>query len=446
MTAAGGSGEANGMGTQEPGILPQAPPSGLRLARFGFRGRRKKKEGVIQGKLRIRSPPGAFLILGVMVVVVGTAVAVAGYWPYRAHRAGGAGGGASGANGTRVSAGGRGPGARSILSTSGLVHNDRMKLLGPIIMGVGLFIFICANTMLYENRDRETQQLLAQARSVICSMSAAVPPDDDLPPAPRDADFPCHYQWVTNLAPADLNIRCLEEAAGSEPLLLQVRAGEGKWAEGGGRPPAGTLLTKALHHQESSSPSMSLRSVHSDSCNSSQINFNVLTGSPLVERRVVSSTGALALPLIKLNNCLIEASPSSRGSWDAPALPRRSYSLSSRTNPREAQVGGAGQDPALAVAMATADRPTFLPEPLRKDYNSDVCLNMVGLADAWSPSPSGGVPVEERKHRSWPRLDLGSARRYLKLENKEDSVDRLLDQLEQQYSQWDKVCGSGPFQ
>ncbi|KAG7225376.1 hypothetical protein INR49_027365 [Caranx melampygus] len=74
---------------------------------------------------------------------------------------------------------------------------------------------------------------------------------------------------------------------------------------------------------------------------------------------------------------------------------------------------------------------------MRREAGSQVCVNILGqVVEA----------VEEQTHRSWPRLDLGCGRRYLKLENKEDSVDKLLDQLEQQCSQWDKSFGSGPFQ
>ncbi|MBN3301929.1 transmembrane protein 200A [Amia ocellicauda] len=438
MTAAGATGAARDMRNQEPWSLAQPSPSRQRLPRFSFR---SKKEGVIQGKLRIKSPSGAFLILGVFVVLVGTAVAVAGYWPYRAHRAAMLSQSRTGLNDSRVA--GRSMGVRSILSTQNLIHNDRMKLLGPIIMGVGLFIFICANTMLYENRDRETQVLLAQTQKMICSMSAHL--------EERGCVLPRHYQWMTNLSHADLNIRCLEELTGSESLLLQMKSGEGhKWADCYA---PNTLQTKALHHKESS-PSLSLHSVHSDSCNSSEGNFNVLS-CQAPDPRVACSTNALSLPLIKLNNCLIEAGPSLSTGRDCvrDAPPRRSYSLSCRTVPR-------GDVTAARTALHLDSSPTeeghpdrthrntFLPEPGRKEFSSDVCLQLSGHSRSLDLGRGGeqcGAPMEERKNRSWPRLDLSSLKKYMKLENKEDSVDKLLDQLEQQYSQWERSC-SGPFQ
>ncbi|XP_053560755.1 transmembrane protein 200B [Bombina bombina] len=99
-----------------------------------------------QGKLRFRSPPGAFVLLGILLVVTGLIVAVIGYWPH--HR----------------------------YNTSSLLtpppppqshpHVERLKLIGPVIMGIGLFVFICANTLLYENRDTETRILLQNRESI----------------------------------------------------------------------------------------------------------------------------------------------------------------------------------------------------------------------------------------------------------------------------------------
>uniref|UniRef100_A0A8C5BYN5 Transmembrane protein 200B n=1 Tax=Gadus morhua TaxID=8049 RepID=A0A8C5BYN5_GADMO len=155
------------------GLPTLSPSHQTHKPRFSLRSK-KKKAGVIRGKLRIRSIPGAFLVLGIVVVVVGTGLAVAGYWPYRISRASMLGPGkAEGVSNTQTSSWSLG--AQSLLTTAGLIHSERMKLLGPVIMGVGLFILICANTVLYENRDRETQVLLAQMRNVICSVSAVVP-------------------------------------------------------------------------------------------------------------------------------------------------------------------------------------------------------------------------------------------------------------------------------
>ncbi|XP_010182671.1 PREDICTED: transmembrane protein 200B, partial [Mesitornis unicolor] len=49
--------------------------------------------------------------------------------------------------------------------------SEKLKLIGPVIMGIGLFIFICANTMLYENRDMETRRLMQKG---LYSMATAL--------------------------------------------------------------------------------------------------------------------------------------------------------------------------------------------------------------------------------------------------------------------------------
>lgn len=40
---------------------------------------------VVRGKIRLYSPSGFFLILGVLISIVGIAMAVLGYWPQKEH-------------------------------------------------------------------------------------------------------------------------------------------------------------------------------------------------------------------------------------------------------------------------------------------------------------------------------------------------------------------------
>nr|XP_029518672.1 transmembrane protein 200A-like [Oncorhynchus nerka] len=426
------------------GQTPSSPSPRQRMAGFSLRGR--KKEGLIRGELRIHSMPGAFLVLGVIVVVVGTALAVAGYWPYRTQRSQLLGVGQQGSGSVDAAGGVRGGGvsepqssgwnlgAKSLLTTASLIHSERMKLLGPVIMGVGLFILICANTVLYENRDRETQMLLAQMRSVICSVSAAVP-SADLSDMSAANSMARHYQWVSSLPATHLNILYLQQLASSEPLLQTTRDSReeeeeratdcikmgfnmGRDGGGGGGPRVGGF-----------SPGR---------------DGGGGGGGPRIGG---FSPDPQPAHLFKLNNCLVSASSLSTlggDDWErsevTATLPRRSHSLSYRTNPgpHGPQTVKCQQEGAIRPWGPGAD-----PEGLRSEPSSDVYVNMVGCGGVEPPELT---PVEEQRHRSWPRLDLGCARRYLKLDNKEDSVDRLLDQLEQQCSQWDNSFGSGPFQ
>ncbi|CAG11915.1 unnamed protein product, partial [Tetraodon nigroviridis] len=72
--------------------------------------RHLRRSNPLRTKLHLRSAPGVWLLLGVLVVLVGMGVAVAGY----------------------VSAAPKPAGGR------GSTHTERMKLAGPVIMGVGV--------------------------------------------------------------------------------------------------------------------------------------------------------------------------------------------------------------------------------------------------------------------------------------------------------------------
>lgn len=418
------------MKTQKARSGAKSSPSYRGKSCFTLRGR-KKKDGVIQGKIRMRSMPGAFFVLGFLVVIVGTILAVAGYWPYQISKISLLGA-AERESISESPASAWSVGPKSFLSTGSLMHSERMKLLGPVIMGVGLFILICANTVLYENRDRETQMLLAQMRSVICSVSTAVPSVDLKRIAAANA-MAKQYQWVSSLPAAHLNIICLQQLAISEPMLQSRQHTEQENNTGGfymyQRP---DVQTKALHHQDSK-PLPSLHSHLSNSSNASQ--------TDLYTQHVALLRGSGNFSLeptlfIKHNNCLVSASSMSTLGVNSEEIPatqlRRCQSMSYRTKPYTAH-----SPVCVEVGFYTAEEEGEINQPLVKETGSQVIINIPGhVVEA----------MEELTHRSWPRLDLGTGRRYMKLENKGDSVDKLLDLLEQQCLQWDKTFGSGPFQ
>ncbi|XP_068188423.1 transmembrane protein 200A [Antennarius striatus] len=384
---------------------PAASPPSKRRCCFSLRGR-KKKEGVVRGKLRMRSTPGAFMVVGVVVVLVGTGLAMAGYWPYRMNKSSFLDADAD-RDGSQTSGWSLG------LLSAGVLHSEQMKLLGPVVMGVGLFILICANTVLYENRDRETQMLLAQMRSVICSVSTAMP-SAHLQEGAAANQTARHYQWVSSLPAAQLNVLCLHPLASSEPLLPR----------GTGAPQQdlqdvyqlAVLQTQAPPDQESKAPP-SVGSAHSRSspCHSSQ----------RANRQSAAEPGGGGSVTPHLNSLVSASSMSTLGvdEGDAPPQPRRCHSMSYRTNRHAARAHACPSEGGRATP----------PVPLRKEAESQVCLNIP-------------EQMEEQTHRSWPQVDLGGGRRYLELEGKEDSVDKLLDLLAQRGSQGGHGFGSGPFQ
>ena len=240
----------------------------------------------LDAKLRLASGPGVWLLLGALVVLVGMSVAVAGY----------------------VSA------APKPVSGRGGTHAERMKLTGPVVMGVGLFIFICAATLLYENRDREvhrrgTPDDLENLQGGSCWEDSQEQPS-----------FGCQEQWEctdgeqaswatpahilplssqSSLLPHALthsnrhNISSAPspppppEAGGADQKEVDRTEQEEEEEEEEDEEKEGKsiLLARVLHHQEPTphppSPcrSISQSSVCSDSCHSSENNFNVRTDS-----------------------------------------------------------------------------------------------------------------------------------------------------------------------
>ncbi|XP_013871048.1 transmembrane protein 200C [Austrofundulus limnaeus] len=226
-----------------------------------------RKGEALRTKLRLGSAPGVWLLLGALVVLVGMSVAVAGY----------------------VSAGPKPTGRR------GSTHVERMKLAGPVVMGVGLFIFICAATLLYENRDREsltrdTPDDLEDLKGGSCwedsqdlegeQTSWATPvhilplasqsPPSPLPPPPPSPPHSNRHSISTKASlppPPD---------AGGANREEDDRKEEEKGKS--------ILLTRVLHHQEPTphppSPCLSI-SGGSDRSDSSEVNFNVRTDSEL---------------------------------------------------------------------------------------------------------------------------------------------------------------------
>lgn len=239
--------------------------------------RHLRKGEAFKTKLHLRSAPGVWLLVGVVVVLVGMCVAVAGY----------------------VSAAPNPAGVR------GNTHADRMKLSGPVVMGVGLFIFICAATLLYENRDHEVVR--RDTPDDLEDLKGGSGWED----SQEQSSFGCQEQWECKdgeqgswAAPAHTlplsNQNCVpptlphanrHNISGGPSPLPPLDAGGGdredmdrREEEKEGR---STLLARVLHHQEPTpqppSPCLSIShsSIYSDSCNSSEIHFNIRTESPL---------------------------------------------------------------------------------------------------------------------------------------------------------------------
>lgn len=151
--------------------------------------KKKKKNDVVivKGKLNLCSPAGLVAAVGLFVLMVGVSMAVLGYWPSKSQH------GYQERRRTGVYHPNRSysksPPVLSNLTSEkpkldrtlnqshannsapeptphcgflcdfldNYLYSDNLKVFGPLVMGIGIFLFICANAVLHENRDKKTK-------------------------------------------------------------------------------------------------------------------------------------------------------------------------------------------------------------------------------------------------------------------------------------------------
>uniref|UniRef100_A0A8C3KS94 Transmembrane protein 200C n=1 Tax=Calidris pygmaea TaxID=425635 RepID=A0A8C3KS94_9CHAR len=178
---------------------PLRPQSQVPKRKRKSKKKRKNDVVVVKGKLKLCSLSGLIALCGILVLLVGIALAVVGYWPKpnQVYREGSFSGGRQLApqggtpkNRSRSQEGAQteihleSPPRANTSATattrvppqspptssppqasvgflfrlfSSYLHSDKLKVLGPLIMGIGIFLFICANAVLHENRDKKTK-------------------------------------------------------------------------------------------------------------------------------------------------------------------------------------------------------------------------------------------------------------------------------------------------
>ncbi|XP_069731413.1 transmembrane protein 200B isoform X2 [Phaenicophaeus curvirostris] len=396
--------------TREPeaaGTKPSVPPAPSR--RRGRRLRRKSPPEVpVKGQLRMRSPSGAFVMVGISVVLVGMTIAVVGYWPHRGPASSGAStGNASVAGDVR----------KEVAAGRHVPHSEKLKLIGPVIMGIGLFIFICANTMLYENRDMETRRLMQKGLYSIAG----------LPEGPGPEDERCQH-GDSQHAPKD-NAECVEGCYQVDLSCPRCPGPGTKWSDCYGLNRLQTMAELLQH--PGASPATSLLSLRSGA--SAEANLS-LSCHARAESLLSSTVGALALPVIKLNNRLLDAAARGAGERaegsgaelppEAPRLARAPLCASGSIAPRGQDRGGGGH------VIVNMDGGCLGAEPAAAELSLDAQLHAPGHSkslDLGRPGVLVVAPIKERKNRSWPRLDHVSLVGYAKLESTGESSDRLLE-------------------
>ncbi|NXH25677.1 T200B protein, partial [Myiagra hebetior] len=348
------SAESNGPMREPEQGGPKVPVPPIPPRHRGRRLRRKPPtEPPLKGQLRMRSPAGAFVMVGISVVLVGMTIAVVGYWPHRGH----GGTGASAGNTSVV-----GDMRREVAAGRHVPHSEKLKLIGPVIMGIGLFIFICANTMLYENRDMETRRLMQKG---LYGLAVGLPGG----PSPEDS----HCQHGDSQPIPKANAECLEGCYQVD-LSCQPCPGPGsKWSDCYG-PNRLQTMAEFLQHP-AASPAASLHSLHSTEAN-------------------------LSLPCRAGAESLLPAPCGQDSGGDD---------------------GGGGH---IAIKMGD-DCPSVEPlVELSPDGHLHTPGHSKSL-DLGRPGVLLVAPIKDRKNRSWPRLDHVSLVGYTKLESTGESSDRL---------------------
>ncbi|NXX51293.1 T200A protein, partial [Tricholaema leucomelas] len=393
---------------------------------------------IVRGKIRLYSPSGFFLVLGVLIAAFGIAMAILGYWPQKEQLLGSAE--ALSVNETQVL---RGQGSALLRFFERHLHSDKMKMLGPFTMGIGIFIFICANAILHENRDKETKiihmrdiystvidihTLRLKEQQQLSGAFGGLLGEGEL----RQAGSSCASQLAAHtVAPFSgfkSSFRVDSSAEEDEVTLTEVRT-------------TGSLLPPLLTEQSGSVFGLyPQRSKAQDDRSSIKCETKSI---------VSSSISAFTLPVIKLNNCVIDEPSIDHITEDSEISKSRSRNLSMDSLPLPATDTQEPCRPSAALlprhsslldtpadqsrsSMTLGPSPGKLLSPgaARKQFGSNTSLHLLSSHSKSLDLDRGPstltVQAEQRKHPSWPRLDRSNSKGYMKLENKEDPMDRLL--------------------
>ncbi|XP_061479805.1 transmembrane protein 200A [Rhineura floridana] len=395
---------------------------------------------VVRGKIRLYSPSGFFLVLGVVISFLGIAMAILGYWPQKDPFLESED--SFPLNETHV-----------IEKEYGIIirffeqhlHSDKMKMLGPFTMGIGIFIFICANAMLHENRDKETKiihmrdiystvidvhTLRINEQKQLTGTYTGLLGENEV----KHNGSSCASRLAANtIAPFSGFARNFRVDSSAEETEIAVSDSTNTINF---LPPlltehSGSVFGLYPHSGKSKDD----RSSSSLKCETKSI--------------VSSSINAFTLPVIKLNNCVIdepsidnisEDSASTRGrprnlSMDSLPIPLTDtndiYKSASALIPRNNLYGDCSSSQFKSSMNLGPNTAKLLsPGAARKQFGSNTSLHLLSVHSKSLDLDRGPstltVQVEQRKHPSWPRLDRSNSKGYMKLENKEDPMDRLL--------------------
>uniref|UniRef100_A0A673HBI5 Transmembrane protein 200C n=1 Tax=Sinocyclocheilus rhinocerous TaxID=307959 RepID=A0A673HBI5_9TELE len=118
---------------------------------------------VVKGKVKLCSVSGLVAALGVLILMIGIVMTVLGYWPrsnnekfMRRIKEENLTSNNELVISNELDGANTSSGFFESLFASYL-YSDDLKVFGPLVMGIGIFLFICANAVLHEDRDKKTK-------------------------------------------------------------------------------------------------------------------------------------------------------------------------------------------------------------------------------------------------------------------------------------------------
>ncbi|XP_078251436.1 transmembrane protein 200C-like [Rhinoraja longicauda] len=108
---------------------------------------------ILKAKLKLCSIPGLITAFGILVMLGGIVMVIMGYWPLAYKICKTISHNATSNNMTAETT------TLEIISgfMAGSAQSDKLKIFGPLVIGIGIFLFICANAVLHESRDKKTK-------------------------------------------------------------------------------------------------------------------------------------------------------------------------------------------------------------------------------------------------------------------------------------------------
>ncbi|XP_008298048.1 transmembrane protein 200A [Stegastes partitus] len=469
---------------------PVSTASGLGGADGAPRKRKRRTDVVVvRGRLRLNSASGFFLLLGLVILAIGIGMATLGYWPHSKTVPVGGGRGVK-AQKDMANTSHDGHDSPSKPSEGVLMrfleqhlHSERMKMLGPFTMGIGIFIFICANAILHENRDRETKIIhMRDMYSTVIDIHRL-----------RQKELKQHHHRSSTCAREAIDLRAFgadtaARLASNSLLAFSSRPGG---VTGSTEEEEVLLGDEELHrrkeqakldcsfagllaplYKDRSFCGAGLGLAHSDSVRHQwSVDGDGEKGGHHARSIVSSSISAFTLPVIKLNNCVIDEPemeaiteedrgaerrdgerPPPLSSMESLVVPVASVAKASkppglhRSNSASSSSRCSSfSSSSLSPAPSSTSGCWLSPGAARSDFGSNSSLHMLNSHSKSLDLERGpsmlSVHPEQRKHPSWPRLDRsnssrinsgnrGSSKGYVRLEDREEQGDRLLDASE----------------